>query len=415
MNTVLYKEVENILTSKEKFHIKLGLDRVSAVLEILGNPQQKIKTLHIAGTNGKGSVCAILSGILTQAGYKTGLYTSPHLVKYNERIKISGIDISDEELGSVIKKTIETADSAGIYLTEFEIMTVAAFLHFQENNVDAAIIETGLGGRFDATNVIRPILSIITSISLDHTERLGDTIEKIAFEKSGIIKQNVPVIAAEENTGFLTIVENARKKKSPLITARESKEAFFDGFLNNIKIGEKTYRTNLLGKHQTKNLPLAIEAIKYIKNEADFKIEDHHISEALKSILWPARMQFIKKYNLIIDGAHNLDAAKILRTTLDEYYPQKKKTWIYGSLKNKDYPQITKKLFDKDDEVYIYDKFSLNAATFDEIKNYANVKNIFYLNDETELIRLIKGQKRDGLLIVAGSLYFAGLVLKNLD
>ena len=201
MNTVLYKEVKDILTSKEKFHIELGLERITKVLNAFENPHKKIKCIHIAGTNGKGSVCIMLSNILTNAGYKTGLYTSPHILKYDERIKINNIDISDEDLNNLTKIVLNKADEEDVYLTEFEILTVCAFLYFAKNNADIAILETGLGGRLDATNVVQPVLSIITSIDMDHTERLGDSIEKIAYEKAGIIKPNAPVVISKDNRG----------------------------------------------------------------------------------------------------------------------------------------------------------------------------------------------------------------------
>ena len=185
-----YEQAKELLTSQGKFHIKLGLERVQAVLKLLKNPQDKVKIIHVAGTNGKGSVCSIVANILKCAGYKVGLYTSPHLVEYTERIRINNEEIPQNIFADYIEKICNLADEHEIHLTEFEILTVMAYKYFADNKVKIAVIETGLGGRFDATNVTKKtFISVITSISLDHTDRLGDTVEKIAFEKEGIIKR----------------------------------------------------------------------------------------------------------------------------------------------------------------------------------------------------------------------------------
>lgn len=413
MNTVLYKEVKDILTSKEKFHIELGLGRITKVLNAFENPHKKIKCIHIAGTNGKGSVCIMLSNILTNAGYKTGLYTSPHILKYDERIKINNIDISDEELNNLTKIVLDKADEEDVYLTEFEILTVCAFLYFAKNNADIAILETGLGGRLDATNVVQPVLSIITSIDMDHTERLGDSIEKIAYEKAGIIKSNAPVVISKDNRGEKVIEQKTKETNSPLLLTQDSDDNFFDGEFNNIKVNGKIYKTSLLGKYQAKNLPLVLKAIEYLNEKTDFKISEKSIAESLKKVSWPARMQFFREYNTIIDGAHNLDAAKLLRKTIDEYFPDKKIAWFYASLKNKDYPQIVKELFKPGDEIFINDTFSKNAASSDDIQKLLPDKCINIKNSPEEITNLIKTNK-DKLLIVAGSLYFAGFVQEHL-
>ena len=215
MEKKTYNDAKELLTSQGKFYINLGLDRISAILEILGNPQDRLKCIHVAGTNGKGSVCAILAEILKEAGKKTGLYTSPHIFKYNERIKINGIDISDDDFARLVFEICESADKNNIHLTEFEILTAAAFKYFADNDVDVVVLETGLGGRFDATNVIKNNLcAVITHIDLDHTERLGDTKDKIAFEKAGIIKPNCPVVTSE---GYEAIKDAADKNDSLLM------------------------------------------------------------------------------------------------------------------------------------------------------------------------------------------------------
>ena len=223
-----YEKIKNILTSQEKFHISLGLERILKILELLKNPQKKLKIIQVAGTNGKGSTCRLLAEILILSGYKTALYTSPHIYKYNERIKINGENISDEEFLNYIEKIDKLAQKSNINLTEFELLTAIAFCYFADKKADIAILETGLGGRFDATNVCeKNLFSIITSISKDHTERLGKTIKKIAFEKAGIIKKNCSVIISksmERSVVFQKkIVMNRYRRKRPMDTGGEKK------------------------------------------------------------------------------------------------------------------------------------------------------------------------------------------------
>ena len=202
-----------ILTSSEKFHIELGLKRISKIVELLNNPQKNLKIIHVAGSNGKGSTCAILEEILTKAGYKTGKFTSPHLFSYNERITINKQQISDFDFERLIKEINSLDKKFNIELTEFEILTAAGFLYFNEKACDIVILETGLGGRLDSTNVIEnPLASIITSISLEHKERLGNTIEEISKEKAGIIKKGCPAVFLKKNKGYKTLYNEADKK-----------------------------------------------------------------------------------------------------------------------------------------------------------------------------------------------------------
>ena len=228
-----YEKAIELITSREKFHICLGLDRISKILRLLGNPQDNLNIIHIAGTNGKGSTCAILAKILSCAGYKTGLYTSPHILEYTERIKINQSDILKDDFADLIFEISDLAKKNDIYLSEFELLTAAAYKYFSDKETDICVVETGLGGRFDATNAIdKNLLSIITSISLDHTDRLGDTIEKIAFEKAGIIKNGYPVLISEENNGFETVSKIAQEKNSRIITPEKGTALCFENGIN---------------------------------------------------------------------------------------------------------------------------------------------------------------------------------------
>lgn len=402
-----YRNAVSILTSQEKFHICLGLDRISQILDILGNPQDSLNIVHVAGTNGKGSVSAILNAILSEAGYKTGLYTSPHLLKYTERIKINNKNIPDDEFADLIFRICDTAKKNDVYLTEFEVLTAATFLHFAQNKTDICIIETGLGGRFDATNVIKKnLLSVITSISLDHTERLGDSIEKIAFEKAGIIKSGSPVVCSPSNAGFEVIQEQAQLKNTGIITPAECVKINFRNGKNYAVTKHNEYEFSLLGLYQKQNLELALEACKNLK---DFTITPESVRTGLKKVNWSCRLQYAEKYNLILDGAHNPDGCGMLKESLDYYFPEEKRIFIYGTLKNKDYEKSVKTLFREEDTVYLYDFKHANHACFKEISQHLKQKAV-----PADISKIRELLQDDGLKIIAGSIYMIGEILENI-
>lgn len=403
----LYGKIEKNLTSKEKFHIKLGTERVSEVLELLENPQNQIKTIHIAGTNGKGSTSAMLAKILEVSNYKTGLFTSPHLLKYNERIKINSEDISDADLQNILEKINETAQKHQIPLTEFEILTITAFLYFAEKKVDIAIIEVGLGGRLDATNVITPLLEIITSISIDHTDRLGDTIEQIAAEKAGIIKPNSIVITNENNAGLKTILGKTQSVNATPILAPNASFCEIKDETNHITIDGITHKIGLLGEFQGENLSLVLEAIKVLEAN-NFKIKN--LKTALEQTFWAARMQLLAP-NVILDGAHNPDAAKKLRETLDKNFPNKQIIWFFGALKNKDYETNVKILF-KDNEIVNFVKFNLhNSCAEAELARFCGIPKRQIIDISGFLTEYNNVKKDADLVVICGSLYLAGSVL----
>lgn len=401
-----YEDTKNLLTSQGKFHICLGLERTLAVLKILGNPQDKIKIVHIAGTNGKGSTAAILANILKCAGYKTGLYTSPHLIEYTERIKINGEEILKKDFAEYINEICLIADKHDIHLTEFEILTICAYKYFYDKKVDIAVIETGLGGRFDATNVCKkPLLSVITSISFDHTDRLGKTIEQIAFEKAGIIKEKSTVITEISNKGFKVIKQTAEEKKAKLIVVANYVEMNFKDGVNYAVIQDRKYEFPLLGLYQKSNLSLVMKALEY------FKVSPKALKEGLKTIHWSARLEYIKQKNLIIDGAHNPDGANELKKSLDYYFRGQKRTFIYSTLNTKDYEKIAEILFNPDDTVYFYEFNNKNAVSYDEFTKKVNfIKNIKMFNPEN----LNNILNCNGLKIVTGSLYMIGSLYSRL-
>ena len=380
-----YDEASELLTSQGKFHISLGLERIYKILELLNNPQDKLKCIHVGGTNGKGSVCAIIASVLKCSGMKIGLYTSPHIYKYTERIKINGENISDELFAKYVFDICELADKNNINLTEFEILTTVMFKYFCDEKVDVAVLETGLGGRFDATNVIKSNLcAIITHIDLDHTDRLGETKEKIAFEKAGIIKPNCPVVTCE---GYETIKDKADENNSLLVMVQPFKD---------------TSQLALKGTYQQENLSLALAAVRLVFPE----IEQDVINEGLRNVEHPCRFQFIEDKMLLIDGAHNPNGAKALRESLDLYFPDKKRRFVFGCLNTKDYTKMIKILFSKGDEIYFNHFSNPNSVPFEELQRVCEfpAKEFVSLNEfETT---------PDTLTIICGSFYMINEIVK---
>ena len=375
---VKYCDAVNLLTSAGKFRISLGLDRITAILALLNNPQDKLSCIHVAGTNGKGSVCAILSSILTSAGKKTGLYTSPHIFTYTERIKINGNPISEEDFCHYVFFVTELAEANGIDLTEFEILTAVMFKYFADNEVDVVVLETGLGGRFDATNVIKKNLcSIITHVDLDHTERLGETKDKIAFEKAGIIKAGCPCIIFE---GFEVYKDVADELDAPLIMIAP----FAD-----------TEKLALKGVYQQENLSLALEAIRELFPD----ISQDIIDVGLQNVKHICRFQFIEDKNLIIDGAHNPNGINALRSSLDMYYPNLRRRFIFGCLNNKDYSKMVSELFEEGDEIYFYHFNHKNSCEVSDLQKVCRYSSNEF--DKNTKLNLSDGK----LNIICGSFY----------
>jgi len=277
-----YNQILKELYSLESVKFKQTLANMRLLLKKLNNPEKKLKCIHVAGTNGKGSVCAMISSILQEAGYKVGMYTSPHLKRFNERIRINNKLITDKDIVKYylrVKKHVTDQ-------TFFEMTTAMAFLYFKEKNVDFAVLETGLGGRLDTTNVITPLISIITNIGLEHTEYLGNTIEKIAQEKAGIIKENIPVVTAAEGIALATIKNASNNKNSKLIIIN-----------NKIIKNYKNIKLNLKGVFQIENAAIAAKTIEILKNNSKIIINKKNIINGLKNAKWPGRFQFIaKKY-----------------------------------------------------------------------------------------------------------------------
>ncbi|MBO5737798.1 bifunctional folylpolyglutamate synthase/dihydrofolate synthase [bacterium] len=369
-----YKKVIDKLTSKGIFYTDLKLDRVKLALEKLENPQDLLKYIHVAGTNGKGSTCTMMASILQEAGYKVGLYTSPHIFEYTERIKINGQEISKDDFIQLF----EEINSLNIQLTEFEILTVMMFLYFKRNNVEIVVLETGMGGRFDATNVIKENLcSIITQIDLDHTDRLGKTKDDIAFEKAGIIKQNCPIITS---MGYEAIRDKADEVNAMLLFSSPYVPQLFVESLA------------LKGLHQIENLALVLTAINYLFKD----IDEATIQRGLMKVKNPCRFEYFPEKNLIIDASHNPNGIKALRDNLDYYFPNSKRRFVFGCLKTKDYPKMMSLLFQEGDEVYLNSFDYPDACSYQDLKENCPVPSKQYTGQE------LTGDK---LNVVCGSFY----------
>jgi len=393
-----YQESINLLTSQSKFHINLGLERMQKLAAILGNPQDDLNVIHIAGTNGKGSTCAMLAKTLQDNGYKTGLFTSPHIKKYTERIKINFIDIADEDFAKYIELIEDVSFKNNISLTEFETLTMLCFLYFKENNVDYVLLETGMGGRLDATNIIKnPVLTIITSINLDHLDRLGKNINEIAYEKAGILKTNAPLIISKNNLGFDVIKKRANEIGAEILEVSKNFE-LIDVENNIFSNGIKNYTLSLKGINQGENLALVDRACEYLKINPE---------KSLANTTWESRFQYIKEKNLIVDAAHNPDAVRLLKSNLDIYFKDKKRAFLFGVLDTKDYKKIISELFNDNDEIFIIDNFAQNAVKKEIIKeeifkNYPNTKiHTISINE----IENFLNYSFDGIKICCGSFY----------
>jgi len=389
---------EVYLQSLEKFGMRLGLERITCLLDQLDNPQDQFESIHIAGTNGKGSVAAILNSILKEAGYKVGLYTSPHILTFCERIKVNAKDISGSDFEKVIQKVKLIADKMDDQPTVFEVLTAAALTYFAAKKVDIAILEVGLGGRFDATNVVDPLISVITQIAADHTEVLGKSLKKIAFEKAGIIKPNRELVVGEvPNAALKEIKAVARQKKAPLFSASAKKIKLLEQSLKGQSlVFEKTKLfLPLLGRHQIDNLAVVLMIIGRLRYQG-IKVSRYQVKSGLKKVRWPLRFQvFSKRPLIVLDAAHNLSGIKALTRTLKEVNPDLPIVFYVGMLKRKDHPAMLKELCRVSDRFFVSDFNYPNAAKL-------SGKELLI----SKALSVFKKQFKDHLICVTGSIYF---------
>ncbi len=321
------------LYSYSAFNIKLGLDNITKICEKMGNPQNEYKIIHVAGTNGKGSTSTTIEKVLIEAGYRVGKYTSPHILKFNERISFNGVDISDEDIAKYYYMLKNLIEEHNIKPTFFELTTAMMFAYFRDMKPDYVILETGMGGRYDATNVCNSEISIITNVSLDHTEYLGDTIYKISKEKAGIIKPNSYVIVGDDNTEFLKAISEKTEKYINICEKYKDVKfnLNFNNFMTEIFVDNKKYDFSLFGNYQVKNFLCAYEALKYIG------IEENIMKEAFKKVVWQCRFEVFSKNPLVIfDGAHNSDGIDQLCSIIKSNFDKEEVCILVSILKDKD-------------------------------------------------------------------------------
>ncbi len=375
-----YTDMLDYLYNLGWFGIKPGLERIKTAMEKLGNPHNSLKIIHVAGTNGKGSVCAMLNSILQKAGYKVGMFTSPHMVDFRERFQINNEMIGKED----VFRIVQTVKNTGVELTFFELTTAVAFQYFYEQNVDFAIIEVGMGGRFDATNIVEPVATVITSISFDHIEWLGHTLDKISCEKAGIVKENIPLFTTVDNEVIKNI---CKEKNAPLFVIND------------------TENTNMNGFFQRTNAGLAAAVARYMK------ISEDKIKEGLLSARWPARLEFIEK-NVLLDCAHNENGIKKMSDFVKSL-KYDKLVIIFGVMKNKDYTTMIKNLPK-------YNKLILTKPKINRSADPHTIKNLCHdaiiIEDVAEAYTNAKKiASESDLILICGSCYLAGefLAWKN--
>jgi dihydrofolate synthase / folylpolyglutamate synthase len=420
--------VDSILDGFAHFGVELGLERIERLLARLGNPHQRIPIVHVAGSNGKGSVCAYLSAVLTRAGYRVGRYTSPHLVDWTERICISEVPITPEDLHRVVVQTVEAIAPNYSSPTQFEVITAAAWLYFAQQQVDLAVIEVGLGGRLDATNVCdRPLVSVITSLSLEHVQRLGPTLADIGREKAGILKPSCPAVIAPLPPEAAPVVnQRLMDLACPTVYPQPAEESGDDWVTYHSPLQQPTltepfkYQLPLPGAHQRLNSALAIATIELLRQQG-WTISEEAIAQGIAHTTWPGRLQWLRWRGqpLLVDGAHNPAGAAALRHYLDhELRVTGPITWVMGLLSTKDPTEIFEALLRPGNRLILVPVPDHLTANPEELRAIAQtvcpqLADCRTGSDVIEgLTQVFTENPTDGLIVLCGSLYLIGHFFK---
>ena len=406
--------------SRGKFGIHLGLERIQGILAALDHPERKLRTIHITGTNGKGSVATFLSRILMAAGKKTGTYTSPHFVRYKERMTINGEEISNADFAQVTEQVKQAVDAwlagGGEEPTQFEVITAMGFLYFAQQQVDYAVIEVGMGGLWDSTNVIIPEVSVITNVTLEHTDRLGKTIEAIAIQKAGIIKPGVPVVTEAEGDALRVIRAEAEAQHAPCY---EYEKNFSAQMLNSTMAAQEFVFRNpqteleatihLAGAHQILNAAAAMQAA-WVLAQKDPALTEKAVLEGLAAARWPGRLELIhQKPDIILDGAHNPSGVTVLRKALDDYYPDAHRIFVFGMMADKDVSLVSQILFRDTDTIYTVLAHTGDRAETPEKLAKRLHKNAIPMPDLAAAYhRAVSEAGPEAVVCVCGSLYLVG-------
>ena len=406
-----YTDAIQFLFDLQLFGTQPGLENTFQLAALAGNPQNKLRFIHVAGTNGKGSTCAMLESIYRSAGLRTGLYTSPHLVAFGERIQVNRQSISQADIARLTgeMRSLMTHFPADKHPTFFEVVTVMALKYFAEQGCDLVIWEAGLGGRLDATNIVTPLASVITNIQFDHQAWLGDTLEKIAAEKAGIIKPGVPVITAVDDPGaFRVLFATAQKNNSPfsLITWAQADYPPL-----------QSLSLPLLGEHQRLNAAVAVHTVRAVADK--IPVTDAIIQKGLLSVRWPGRLQVVERGNgkrALLDGAHNIGGAETLRSALRTYFPSTHPTLVLGLLRDKDCQAICEILAPLAQKILVAPVSSKRTAATAELAAACRAAN-----PKAEIIEAasageaLEMSAQDDFTVVSGSLYLIGEVLELLQ
>jgi len=395
---------------------KEGLTNMRAVMARFGDVQNNIPMVHVAGTNGKGSCCAMIERVLREAGYKTGLYTSPYIERYNERIRINGMPIEGEKLAALVERAwpvVEDCRKEGLCITEFELGTVLAFLAFAQEKVDIAVIEVGLGGRLDPTNIITPLVSVITEVGMDHMGFLGNTIGEIALEKAGIMKRGVPVALGPQEKAALSVLTAAAKGLGIAVidpdaaNVREtSRDVTFD-----VKLPEETIKNltmSLRGRHQAENACAALGALDALRRRG-YHIPLDKIRAGMANVRWPGRLEYFG--HVILDGAHNEPGVKALCRYCDDWLNKEKTVLLSGMMEDKDVAQMAKRLSSRVRCVVTTQPDVPRAMAADKLADTFGCYGLkaCAVPDPKEALKKARALAgNDGIVLCAGSLYLIG-------
>jgi dihydrofolate synthase/folylpolyglutamate synthase len=413
-----FEECIDWLYSFEKFGIKLGLERIIYICKKLGDPQNNFKVIHVGGTNGKGSVCKFLESILVKSGYNVGVYTSPHLQRFSERFVVNNEEISESELVILIEKVKPIVDDMVLNKntpTFFEIVTAMTFQYFKDKKVEFAIIEVGLGGRFDATNIVTPMVSIITNVSLDHQDRLGNKIEDIAFEKAGIIKSGIPVITAARGAA-LDIIKKISEEKNSDITIverdswrKKSGSESWQEFL--ISCPKKDYKvtTFMFGKYQGENIAITLSTVEALQINGVY-ITDKSIYDGLEKIKNPGRMEIVSfEPMILLDGAHNVTGMSILKESIEEGLNFSGFILILGILKDKNIKEILDVITPIADVIITTKSHNLRACDPAILKDMIQDKEVVIIDDISKAVDYAKSiASIKDIICITGSLFTVG-------
>lgn len=409
-------EIEKLLDELYSYSmhgIKLGLENIKTLCKEMGEPQKDYKVIHVAGTNGKGSTSTTIETILLEAGYRVGKYTSPHILKFNERIRANGQDITDEDIVKYYQLVKDIVAKTGLRPTFFEMTTAMMFKYFSDLKLDYVVLETGMGGRFDATNVCEADICVITNVGLDHTEYLGDTIYKIAKEKAGIIKNCPKVVVADSNPEFLKAIS---EEKAEIINVLEKyKDARmkldFKGFVTRIEIGEESYDFSLFGDYQFKNFLTAYEVV------TELGIDREIIKKACKKVVWQCRFErYFEKPLVILDGAHNEDGMRELCKIIEQGYRSDEVVIITSILKDKDVKHMLK-LMRKISNNIVFTSLEDNprGTTGEKIlEQLEDKRGCLVENDMKKAYEIAKNLNKK-IIVVCGSFYTLSKFKEEID